>query len=91
MNHSGDIDGVPYVAIGNDDPRAKELIVHSKCPECGNQHYYNFWAMFNGEWITCEHCGHKSRAENRRRWVDGKWYEFDYDKDAWVEVEDEDA
>ena len=59
-------DGTPYVAIGANEPEAKEFIVHMECPACGKQRYFDFWAMFRGEVITCEHCGHESRAEVER-------------------------
>lgn len=75
MSSSGRLnDGTPWVAIDADDPRTKEWIVHTECEACGKVHYFDFWAMFRGEEITCEHCGHKSVAKVRRL-VDGEWVE----------------
>lgn len=65
-------DGTPYVAIGNDEPEAKEFIVHTKCENCGQVHYFDFWAMFRGEEIECEHCGHKTKAK-RETWTGDGW------------------
>jgi Zn ribbon nucleic-acid-binding protein len=66
MNGGKMEDGTSFVAIGNGEPEAKKFIVHTECPKCGKQHYFDFWAMFRGEWITCEHCGNRSRAEVRK-------------------------
>lgn len=44
--------------------------MHDECPECGNQHHFDLWALFRGEEITCEHCGRKSRAERVSGWED---------------------
>lgn len=65
-------DGTPWVAIGAGEPEAKEFIVHCECEACGKQHYFDFWAMFRGEVITCEHCGH-STVSRRRELIDGEW------------------
>ena len=59
-------DGTPWTAIGADEPEAEEFIVHCACEACGKDHYFDFWALYRGEEITCEHCGHKSRAKVRR-------------------------
>lgn len=67
-------DGTPWVAIGANEPEAKEFIVHCKCENCGKMHYFDFWAMFRGEEITCEHCGHKSKATRHQRLLpNGEW------------------
>ena len=68
-------DGTPWIAIDANDPEAERFIVHSRCEECGKMHYFDLWAMFRGEVITCEHCGHESVAK-RRRLVDGEWEEI---------------
>lgn len=81
-------DGTPYVCIGADEPEAHEFVVHCKCPNCGKQHYFNIWKMFRGEVIACEHCGHESKATNRRRLVGGEWQRFDDETGKWV-AEDE--
>lgn len=59
-------DGTPWVAIGGDEPEAKEFIVHCACEECGEQHYFNLWDLLAEKEITCEHCGHVSKAKVRR-------------------------
>ena len=56
-------DGTPFIAIGNDEPEAKKLIVHTMCSKCGKLHYFDLWAMINGEEIICEHCGHRTKRE----------------------------
>lgn len=50
-------DGTPFVAIGAGEPESREFIVHSECPECGRQHYFDLWRCLAGEPIECEHCG----------------------------------
>ena len=75
MNSGRMEDGTPWVAIDANDPEAEEFIVHCECEECGKMHYFNFWDMFSGKEITCEHCGHKSVAK-RQRLVDGEWVEI---------------
>ena len=74
MNGGTMSDGTPFVAIGADEPEAREWIVHTECEQCGEQHHFDFWAMFRGEEITCEHCGHKTRA-TRKRLVGDEWVE----------------
>jgi len=81
-------DGTPFIAIGANEPEANRFTVHTECEACGEMHYFDFWAMFRGEWITCEHCGHRTRAK-RRRYVGDDIQEYDYDADRWVDVEED--
>lgn len=92
MNNGKLDDGTPFVCIGANEPEAKEFIVHSKCKNCGQQHYFNLWKMLAGETIVCEHCGHESRAENRRRYLSstGKWERYNEATGEWEEEHDED-
>lgn len=59
-------DGTPWVCIGADEPEAERYMVHCECSQCGQDHWFDLWAMFRGEEITCEHCGHVSRATRTR-------------------------
>lgn len=59
-------DGTPYVAIGAGEPEAREFVVHCACESCGKQHHFDLWRMAAGEPITCEHCGHVTRARVTR-------------------------
>ena len=56
-------DGTPFVTIGGNEPEAEEFIVHSRCESCGEMHYFDFWKMYRGEEIECEHCGHRTSAK----------------------------
>ena len=66
MNSGRLEDGTPWVAIGADEPEAKEFIVHMECSKCGKQHYFNLWDAFAEKPITCEHCGNVSKAKVTR-------------------------
>ena len=65
-------DGVPWMAIGSDEPESKELIVHTVCEACGEVKYFDLWAMIRGDEIVCEHCGYKSRA-TKQVWTGDGW------------------
>ena len=74
MNSGRLDDGTPWVAIGSDEPEAREFIIHSECESCGKEHYFDLWSLLRGEEIVCEHCGHRSKAK-RQKLVDGEWVE----------------
>ena len=59
-------DGTPWVCIGADEPEAERYMVHCECIACGQDHWFDLWAVSRGEEITCEHCGHVSRAKVTR-------------------------